>query len=54
MESKYPGYKDHISKVISGMEKFPWTGGFMNLRWNEQSDILNKFMASHDIVAGAL
>jgi hypothetical protein len=54
MESKYPGYKDHISKVISGMEKFPWTGGFMNLRWNEQSDILNKFMASHGIVAGAL
>ena len=54
MEWNYPGYKHHIAKVLSGMEKFPWEGGYMNLKWDKQSDILNKFMASHGIVAGVL
>jgi hypothetical protein len=54
METKYPGYKDHIAAVLRAMPIFPWTWEFTELDWTERSEGIKDFMHSQGIVAGVL
>jgi hypothetical protein len=54
METKYPGYKDHIAAVLRAMPIFPWTREFALLDWTERSEGIKDFMHTQGIVAGVL
>jgi len=50
METKHPGYKNHIDAVLRAMPVFPWSREFTELDWTEKSEVIKDFMHSQGIV----